>query len=68
MLQSEPRQMDITVEEFQRIKDLKASEYKLNLARNIFLFSFYLGGINLADLVKVDLKENTLKDERKKTA
>ena len=68
MPQSDLRQMDITVEEFQRIRDLKASEYKLNLARNMFLLSFYLGGINLADLVKVDLKSPILKYERQKTA
>ena len=68
MPQSTPRQMDITVEEFQRIRNLKASEYKLNLARNMFLLSFYLGGINLADLVKVDLKSPILKYERQKSA
>ena len=68
MPQSSPRQMDITVEEFQKIRNLKVSEYKLNLARNMFLLSFYLGGINLADLVKVDLKSPILKYERQKTA
>lgn len=68
MPQSTPRQMDITVEEFQRIRNLKASEYKLNLARNVFLLSFYLGGINLADLVKADLSGPVLRYERQKTA
>lgn len=68
MPQSSPRQMDITIDEFQRIKNLKASEYKLNLARNVFLLSFYLGGINLADLVKADLSGLVLRYERQKTA
>ena len=68
MPQSTPRQMDITVSEFQRIRDMKENEYRLTLAKNIFLLSFYLGGINLADLVKVNLKEPTLKYERQKTA
>lgn len=68
MPQGTPRQMDITVDEFRRIKNLKTSEYKLNLARNVFLLSFYLGGINLADLVKVDLSGPVLRYERQKTA
>lgn len=68
MPQSDPRHMDITVEEFQKIKNLQSTEYKLNLARNMFLLSFYLGGINLADLVKVDLKGQILKYERQKSA
>ena len=68
MPQSTPRQMDITVAEFQRIRALKENEYRLTLAKNTFLLSFYLGGINLADLVKVDLKEPILRYERTKTA
>ena len=68
MPQSAPRQMDITVSEFQRIRDLKENEYRLTLAKNTFLLSFYLGGINLADLVKVILKEPTLRYELTKTA
>ena len=64
MPQSDARQMDITVEEFRRIRNLKTDEYKLNLARNMFLLSFYLGGINLADLVKADLKGPVLRYER----
>ena len=68
MPQSTPRQMDITVSEFQRIRDLKENEYRLTLAKNTFLLSFYLGGINLADLVKVNLKGQELRYERTKTA
>lgn len=68
MPQSDARQMDITVEEFRRIRNLKTDEYKLNLARNMFLLSFYLGGINLADLVKADLKGPVLRYERQKSA
>ena len=68
MPQSAPRQMDITVAEFQRIRDLKENEYRLTLAKNTFLLSFYLGGINLADLVKVNLKGQELRYERTKTA
>lgn len=68
MPQSDARQMDITVEEFRRIRNLKTDEYKLNLARNMFLLSFYLGGINLADLVTADLKGPVLRYERKKSA
>lgn len=62
-----PRQMDITVTEFQRIRDLKPDNKRLELAQKIFLLSFYLGGINLADLVRADLKGPVLRYDRKKT-
>lgn len=68
MPQSDAKLMDITVEQFQKIRDLNPSEYKLKIARDMFLLSFYLGGINLADLVRADLKGPTLRYERKKSA
>lgn len=37
------------------------------MAKDLFLLSFYLGGINLADLVRVDLSGPILMYERKKT-
>ena len=42
MPQSEPKLMDITVTQFQRIRDMVTSDSKLILARDLFLLSFYL--------------------------
>lgn len=65
---SEPRMMDITVNQFQRIKNIPSTcSNKILLARDIFLMSFYLGGINLADLVKADLSGNKLSYTRQKS-
>lgn len=63
----EPRIMDITVHHFQQIKDLKTDSRRINFAKDLFLLSFYLGGINLADLIKVDLSGNQLSYIRTKT-
>ena len=68
MPQSEPKLMDITVTQFQRIRDMATSDSKLMLARDLFLLSFYLGGINLADLVETDLSSKTMTYVRKKSA
>lgn len=68
MPQSEAKLMDITVLQFHRIRELSTTDKRLMLARDFFLLSFYLGGINLADLVDADLSGNTLSYERKKSA
>lgn len=59
--------LDITVEEFNRIRFLETKHKALSLAKNIFLLSFYLGGINLADLVEVDFSKTFIEYTRKKT-
>lgn len=61
------RLMDVTVEEFQRIRDLKSVNKRVRFARDMFLLSFYLGGINLVDLLEVDLSGNELCYQRAKT-
>ncbi|KAA6304084.1 hypothetical protein EZS27_044271 [termite gut metagenome] len=43
------------------------SEKKIMLARDAFLLSFYLGGINLVDLLQADLSESTITYVRQKT-
>lgn len=68
MPQSEVRMMDITREEFRRIKTLNDSSKQVSLARDLFLLSFYLGGINLIDLIKADLTTNKLTYMRTKSA
>jgi integrase len=61
------RQLDLTIEEFNAIKNLNIKEKKLMVARDVFLLSFYLGGINLVDLLQVNLSGNTIIYVRHKT-
>ena len=46
--------LDITIDEFRRIRGLKTSHKRIGLARDLFLLSFYLCGMNLADIVEAD--------------
>lgn len=62
------RMLDLTIDEFVRIRDLVTRHKKLSLARDLFLLSFYLGGINLADLVEADFTGEQMKYVRRKTA
>lgn len=61
------RLMDVSVEDFQRIRDLDTRNKRIGFARDMFLLSFYLGGINLVDLVDVDLSGEDLSYQRIKT-
>ncbi|MBQ1937664.1 MAG: hypothetical protein II364_01720 [Bacteroidales bacterium] len=61
------RMMDVTVEDFQRIRDLKSVSKRTRFARDMFLLSFYLGGINLVDLMEADLSGEELCYNRAKT-
>lgn len=68
MPQSSIRLMDITPDQFQRIKNLNDFDNsKQKLGRDMFLLSFYLCGINLADLVMCDLSGNELNYIRRKS-
>lgn len=51
------REVDITVENLIKIKDCTPKEKKLRVARDLFMLSFYLGGINLADLLEVNFRK-----------
>lgn len=58
---SQPRTLDITPDEMLAVKE--SDRY----AGDILLLSFYLGGINYKDLVKVDLSGDILEYSRSKT-
>ena len=50
---SVPKDLDISITDFIKIRNADTNESKrLTLAKDIFLLSFYTGGINLADIVK----------------
>lgn len=51
------REVDITVENLIKIKNYTPKEKKLRVAKDCFMLSFYLGGINLADLLGIDFRK-----------
>lgn len=59
--------LDITIDEFRRIKDLETPHKRIGLARDLFLLSFYLCGMNLADIVEADFSTDEMHFIRKKT-
>lgn len=61
------RLLDITIDEFIRIRDLETKHIKISLAKDLFLLSFYLGGINLIDLLGSKYDKGILTYVRTKT-
>ena len=59
--------LDITIDEFRRINDLETPHKRIGLARDLFLLSFYLCGMNLADIVEADFSTDEMQFVRKKT-
>lgn len=66
---SEPRNSWINVDGIKKIRDLKIKGRTSNKVRDIFMLSYYLGGINMADLIKINFNEQqkTLHYVRQKT-
>ncbi|RNC66477.1 site-specific integrase [Proteiniphilum sp. X52] len=56
------RELDITVEEFKLIRDSDFKEKPLRVARDLFCLSYYLGGINLIDLLGIDFNKTDIVD------
>lgn len=52
----EEREIDISVEDMRKIRDYAPTLKKHIVARDIFLLSYYLGGINMVDLLAVDFR------------
>ncbi|MDU7314125.1 MAG: site-specific integrase [Prevotella bivia] len=50
------REIDISVEEVRAIRDAQPRLKKQKIARDIFMLSYYLGGINLIDLLNIDFR------------
>lgn len=59
--------LDITIDEFRSIKNLNTAHKRIGLARDLFLLSFYLCGMNLADIVEADFSTDEIQFVRKKT-
>ena len=50
------RELDISVEDVRAIRDTQPRLKKQRIARDIFMLSYYLGGINLIDLLEIDFR------------
>lgn len=65
---SNVRDIDITVKELRRIRDVELGKYNLNVVRDIFMLSYYMAGMNLADMLELNFKgKNTISYIRTKT-
>lgn len=47
----------LTTEELARIRDASFKQRKRRLSRDIFMLSYYLGGINMTDILKINFNE-----------
>lgn len=61
------RELDLTIREIKSIRDLEAPKYNICVARDIFMLSYYLGGMNLVDMLEVDFRKNYIEYYRQKT-
>jgi putative uncharacterized protein (fragment) len=50
------RELDISVEDVRAIRDAQPRLKKQRIARDIFMLSYYFGGINLIDLLEIDFR------------
>ncbi len=65
---SNVRELDLTVEELKKIRDVKLFKTTQVMVRDIFMLTYYLGGINLRDLMEYDFKDrNHMRYVRHKT-
>ena len=64
---ADPKECDLTREQFQRIRNAELKGKRINLGKDMLLLSFYLCGINLKDLLTVNLSSDVLSFERTKT-
>ena len=62
------REQDITVDDVKQIRDSTPKEKSLRVARDLFMLSYYLGGINLVDLMQINFKnKDTIEYIREKS-
>lgn len=61
------RKLDLTVQSFNKIHESSPEKRKLIMARDLFCLSFYLGGMNLIDIMQTDFRKDVLEYSRSKT-
>ena len=65
--QASVREVDLTLDNFNKIKNSLVKEKKFVVAKDLFLLSFYLGGINMVDLLNLDFRHDQISYERTKS-
>lgn len=53
------REVDISLQSINIIKSANLSDRKFIVARDVFMLSFYLGGINLIDMLNIDFRNTS---------
>lgn len=61
------KEVDVPLSTFMRIRLSDPSERRLRIARDLFCLSFYLGGINLIDLLQIDFRKAKIEYVRTKS-
>lgn len=61
------REVDLSIQSFNKIRNYTTDERRLRVARDIFLLSFYLGGINMIDLMNLDFRKEEVEYVRTKS-
>lgn len=67
---SSARESWLTIEQIRYVRDMPIKSKRIEWVRNIFMLSYYLGGINVADIRRINfgkIKDGVLKYERQKT-
>ncbi len=54
----EVRESWLAVEDIRRIRDLKTTKRNIAKCRDLFMLSYYLGGINITDLIDINFDEH----------
>lgn len=54
---SNVRELDLSIDELKRIRNVHLLKSSLSIARDIFMLTYYLGGINLRDLLTYNFKD-----------
>lgn len=54
---SNVRELDLSIEELKRIRDAYLFKPSLSIVRDLFMLTYYLGGINLRDLLAYNFKD-----------
>lgn len=60
------RELDLTIDEVKAIRDMEIPKYNIGVVRDIFMLSYYLGGINLIDMLDIDFRKDWIEYYRRK--
>lgn len=62
------RDLDLPLEDFLKIMNSEPETKKMQMARDLFMISFMLGGMNLCDIMKLDFRLPNVEYVRQKSA